>query len=140
MIAVEHCMELILLEFPGFRQSWEEYVADWHGDNRGLICNDMSAFSHYAIDLIEAGDTKELPRIFAYVERLMIEGDDNVQTAAATCFLENIVNRDIPASAYAHFLGSESLDYCRGWDEFMGGKTAGLHDPIETTNAYGQAQ
>jgi hypothetical protein len=64
------------------------------------------------------------------IEHLMLQGDDAVKDAVATCFLENLINRtsagDIPAANFVHLLGPESVAYCKAWDEFTGVKTEGL--------------
>ena len=89
---------------------------------------DMSCFSHYIIDLI-ADDSKnnhqkEIELTFIFIEKLMNEGTEEVQEAAATCFLENLLNAvswdTILASSFVPLLGPESKKYCRAWDEFTG--------------------
>lgn len=63
---------------------------------------------------------------------LLREGNQDVQDAAATCFLENILNYDsagrLKASSFVHLLGTESKAYCKARDEFTGVKTPGLWD------------
>jgi hypothetical protein len=89
----------------------------------------MFEFTDYVSDLIEQGETKDLPRIFTFIEKLIVEGDQDVKDAAATCFLENLINysdNTIPASSFVPLLGPKSRDYCKGWDEFTGVKTEGL--------------
>lgn len=58
-----------------------------------------------------------------------MHGDEDVQTAAATCFLENLMNRTpelIDPQRFVPLLGHESKEYCRAWDEFCGVRTEGL--------------
>jgi hypothetical protein len=128
MITSNQCMELILLSFPGFRERWNEWVAWWDGEESGLS-NDMAEFSRYVADLIIQGQNEDLPQIFDYIETLMVEGDNEVKNAAATCFLENLINRSdrsFSPLSFTPLLGPESRDYCKGWDEFTGVKTKGL--------------
>lgn len=60
----------------------------------------------------------------------MLEGDTQVQNAFATCFLENLINvssgGEISSLDFVRLLGTESKNYCKGWDEFTGAKTEGL--------------
>lgn len=60
----------------------------------------------------------------------MLEGNDKVRDAVATCFLENLINAvawgRIPSSSFIHLLGEESKKYYKAWDEFTGVKTEGL--------------
>lgn len=62
----------------------------------------------------------------------MLEGDQEVQDAAATCFLENLQHQvdvgKVPGALSSSLLGSESRDYCKAWDEFTGVKTKELED------------
>lgn len=70
------------------------------------------------------------PVVFDVAERLMVEGDNEVKDAVATCFLENLLNvasaGRIDASKFVDLLGPESRAYCRAWDEFTGVHTEGL--------------
>ena len=91
----------------------------------------MSEFSRYVTDLLiqKKQDDSLIDEIFTYMEFLLINGDDDVQNAAATCFLENILNRtpeQIDPKRYVDYLGPESRKYCQAWDEFTGVKTEGL--------------
>lgn len=127
MISKEQCVELVLRVIPEFKPYWQEHRAEWDGEEPGL-CNDMSAFSHYTWQhLVDDNRSGLLPRIFGVVEKLMVEGDQDVQDAAATCFIENLVNRvswkNATAPAFRHFLGPKSRDYCKAWDEFTGVRT-----------------
>lgn len=124
-------MQAILEKFPEFNLAWQEHLEWWEGENRPGLCTDMSAFSGYVLTLLEnKANSEYLRSIFLFIEQLMVEGDDDVQTAAATCFLENIINstgwEKIPASTFVEFLGEESKKYCKAWDEFTGVKTEGL--------------
>jgi hypothetical protein len=132
MVSKEQCMKMILEYFPKFQEKWQEHLDWWEGESAGL-CNDMAEFSHYIRDLILRKDNKNEEAIklaFILIERLMVEGTEEVQTAAATCFLENLINavswERISAESFVHLLGKESKAYCRAWDEFTGVKTEGL--------------
>ena len=122
-------MKIILQQVPGFRERWQAHREYWEGEDAGL-CNDMSEFSEYVVDLIADEQSADLPMIFELIERLMVKGDQDVQNAAATCFLENLINiagtDRLDAKKYIHLLGPESRAYCKAWDKFTGVYTEGL--------------
>ncbi len=132
MVTEEQVMNLILQKFPSFNDAWEKHLAWWENDKPGL-CNDISVFSRYVIELIQKGESEEkLKEIFTFVEKLMNEGSQKVQEAVATCFLENLINatswETISPASFVNLLGPESKEYCKAWDEFTKVKTAGLWD------------
>jgi hypothetical protein len=128
MISKKDCIQSTLEKFPEFQETWQEHLDWWEGEEAGL-CNDMSQFSHYVTELIIEKKSDNLPEIFNFVETLMVDGDLDVQNAAATCFLENLINitpEKINPNSFVHLLGTESRDYCKAWDEFTGVTTEGL--------------
>lgn len=133
MIDKEECIKLILKKFPGFHKTWEEHLK-WWGDDIPGFSNDVAVFSRYTKDLLtkEAENLNEIREIFDFVEILMQKGTDDVKDAAATCFLENLINASsggsISSRSFVHLLGEESVKYCKAWDEFTQVKTEGLWD------------
>jgi len=130
MYTKDNFVNEILKKFPGFQKEWDEHLNFWEREPAG-VCNDMSKFSHYVARLIENGQTENLESIFKLVEDFIVNGDSDVQNAAATCFLENLQNitgKRISAKSYVHLLGMKSKEFCRGWDEFTGVKTEGIWD------------
>lgn len=128
MISKKDCIQSMLDKFPGFQERWQTHLDWWEGEEAGL-CNNMSQFSRYVTELITNKQVKTLPQIFNFVETLMIGGDSDVQNAAATCFLENLMNmtpEKIAVNSFIPFLGNESRNYCKAWDEFTGVTTEGL--------------
>ncbi len=86
-------------------------------------------FGEYAIDVIKSNDEIEVKRIFDFVEFLLHAGDESVQTAMTTGFLEYLMNNDpdeIKFSKFAKYLGENAIGYCKAWDEFTGVRTEGL--------------
>jgi hypothetical protein len=130
MVSDKEAIKKLLENFPKFAVSWEEYI-DLFGRDSG-VCGNMAAFSHFIIESIENKniDPSELQQVFIFMEELLVIGEDSVQDAVATCFLENLINatswNTIPASSFVQFLGKESKAYCKAWDEFTGVKTEGL--------------
>lgn len=129
MIRADDCITLILKEIPEFSAHWADHLNYWNDDQPGL-CINFSAFSHFTIELIQKKQENVLKRIFDLVERLMVEGDQTVQEAVATCFVEDLINAvpdEIDSRTFVHLLGDETRDYVKGWDDFTGVKTPGLY-------------
>jgi hypothetical protein len=124
----DNFVTVILEKFPEFQKRWDDHLDFWEGEPAG-VCNEMSTFSHFVIALIKNGKTEDLKNIFDLIEDFMINGDSDIKNAAATCFLENLMNvtgEKISAKSFIHLLGKESREYCKAWDEFTGVKTEGL--------------
>jgi hypothetical protein len=79
----------LLQECPEFQAAWNDHVAYWHGEPAGDY-NDASAIVHELIDSFESGRTDCFPRFFAFVERLILEGDPEVQNLAVVGYLETL--------------------------------------------------
>lgn len=130
----EQYMNLILKKFPNFHGAWQEYMDDWLEPGETSLNHMMTALSHYAEDLmIKGGAEQELKNMFVLIEKLLQDGNpDYVHVAAATFFLENLINvaswGTISPFSFVHLLGEESKAYCKAWDEFSGDKTEGLWD------------
>jgi hypothetical protein len=129
MITKEQCMEEIVERFPGFSEAWRRHRASWADEEAGL-CNDVAAFGDYIEQQIAGGHLNDVPEIIMFLEALLVDGDDDVQTAVTTCCLENLLNYvsagRIPAQSFTHLLGPKSREYCRAWDTFTGVQTPGV--------------
>lgn len=129
MIVETECLGIILQNVPSFHSDYQDYLDYWEGDKPGL-CNEISAFSRFVIDLIVQEQLEELPKIFEVVELLLVDGEAKVKDAAATCFLENLLNKasagEIKPEKFVPLLGPESRTYCKAWDEFTRVYTEGL--------------
>ncbi len=128
-ITEENCMETLVEQFSGFAGYWSSYIKEGGADD-GLTIKLMS-FARYIIDLAKNNETSELEKIFNFVEYLVCHGDESVQTAMTTGLLEGLLNispERINFKVICPYLGKESKEYCRAWDEFCGLKTEGLWD------------
>lgn len=130
----EHEVALFVHQIaPEFRDRWQGYLGEWKGGDGGAsspgLCLFMMEFARYVGDAILA-DASGWRETFPVIEQFMSEGDEEVRTATATCFLESLVNRaDVPASAYVSLLGPMSRQHCKAWDLFTGVETEGLWEP-----------
>ncbi len=89
----------------------------------------MMPFEEYAIDTIKSDDEVEIKKIFDFVEFLLCNGNESVQNAIATSFLEYLMSKDpdeLNFSKFAKYLGENAIGYCRAWDKFTGIRTEGL--------------
>ena len=130
MISKEECMNMVLQRVPQFSERWQAHLNYWQREQAGL-CLDIAEFAHFVIDLIKGRQTEDLPGIFDIIEELMVDGDENVRTAVATCFLENLLNLvpdRLPPERFVHLLGPASRTYCIAWDTFTGIPTPDLHE------------
>ena len=120
-------INLIKEKFPKFILYWEIYVNKW-GSDMGLG-NDLGPFFDYVVNEIKSENYNEIEKIFKFVEFLMCNGDELVQTVIATCFLEDLLNKDpdeIQFIKFSKYLGKNSIDHLRAWNEFQGTYTEGL--------------
>ncbi|NGX46998.1 MAG: hypothetical protein K1000chlam3_00367 [Chlamydiae bacterium] len=126
-ITSENCLILLKEKFPQFLPYCESYVNYW-GIDQG-ITTQMMPFAEYVIDIIQSKDEAKIKEIFDYVEFLICDGNDSVQNAITTSFLELLLSKDpdeIQFTTFAKYLGKNSIEYCKAWDEFTGIKTKGL--------------
>lgn len=129
-IARDVLIQLLKEKFPKFIPYWKNYVNECDGVDLG-ISNDMTPFSDFAVNEIKSENFNEIENIFILVEFLMYNGNNSVKDAIATCFLENLLNKDpekIQFIKFRQYLGKETIAYCRAWDIFTGVITKGLHD------------
>lgn len=128
-ITEEQCLDLLKEKFPKFIPYRDAYVTCWETTHGVLAL--MGPFSEYAIGVIKANNTAEIENILDCAEFLLCNGDQLVQNAVATVFLEDLMNKDpdeIKFGSICKYLGKNSIDYCRAWDEFCGMRTEGLWD------------
>jgi hypothetical protein len=126
-ISQKNLMNLIKEKFPKFIPYWESYINYW-GSDLGIIVPTMQ-LTDYVVDIIKSKDENEIERIFNFIEFLMCNGNEYVQTVIATEFLEGLLNRDPDEIQFINFsqnLGKETIGYLRAWNEFNGTQTEGL--------------
>jgi hypothetical protein len=116
---------------PDFQPWWDDERTLWADDDGPLGVHAVfAAFSHFIADQLPRRPTAELSPVFEYVESKLGAKDSVVASAAATCFLENLMNRvpgTLAPGLFVPLLGPRSRKFCRRWDEFRGMRTEGLH-------------
>ncbi|MCP5505396.1 MAG: hypothetical protein H7A38_00755 [Chlamydiales bacterium] len=126
-ITEKRCIELMKETFPKFLPYWESYIKK-HGSDDGITIQ-MLPFCEYTIEVIKSNNEIEIKKIFDFVEFLLCNGNDFVQTGITTSYLEYLMSQDpdeIQFASFVKYLGKNSIEYCRAWDKFTGVKTKGL--------------
>ncbi len=128
-VSDKELMDLLKEKFPKFVPYWEDFINYWKCYED--IISQMIPFVDYVAEVIKSMDALKLKEIFDYVEFLMCNGNEQVQIAITTGFLEGLLNKDPDEIQFINFhqyLGHKSIEYCRAYDRFTGAKTKGLHD------------
>ena len=119
--------ELITL-CPDFTSALDE--SDFIREDGTLSVHGVFAvFSHYVANRLVCEPNPSLGKVFEYVESKLTGDDSEIDNAACTCFLENLMNRVpdiIPPQHFVPLLGPKSRRFCRAYDEWCGSKTEGL--------------
>ena len=92
----------------------------------------LRELSHFVVSKFSEGDYDNSEELFALIEKMIMDGNNEVQNAATTCFLENLQNRsssedyEFDGSHFVSLLGPKSTEYCKAYDKITGIKTEGL--------------
>jgi len=130
---------MVIEKFPELKktESWKDYYLVINPEaDPSKIYPMMTVLGRYVRDILNTQLNIEkidkIKNIFSLIEFFMIEGNDGVKGAAASCFLENLINYtswgSLKPETFLCYLGKESKKYCKAWDEFTGVKTEGLWD------------
>ena len=116
---------------PAFAPIWNEHLNYWKNETPG-ITNDFSEYVTYVLNLIKNNKEKELETALDIIERLIAEGDENVQYGATIGFLEGITNVLLSLDKensllFANKLKPKSKAFCSELDKFWGTSTPGIN-------------
>lgn len=126
-IQLQNLLPLLVSRLPGFRKHLAVEVDDWLTEEGEISpCAVFRLAGDLVVRRFEQGDFDGADRVFEAVELCLAEGTDEVGTAAATCFLELVVNKSEVGALAVHFMGPLSKQHCRAWDKFTGVATPGL--------------
>ena len=106
---------------PRFGQVWPDAAAEWQTEEPSTLAL-LSGCAFATVELIRASDPG-LGRIFELVERLLAEGDREVEEYVQTDFIEvlsNIWPRDLDPILWKRWLGPRSEAIAREWAQFWG--------------------
>jgi hypothetical protein len=121
--------------FPNFANRWREHLARWGGEPAGTY-NDMAEFVHYVVeDLYEKSQFDEIRSVFALLEKLFAEGDQDMRNLIGVGFFEGLQNyaswRPYGNRVFEQFLGPMSEQCWREIQQMWAGKSS-LMDVIRS--------
>jgi hypothetical protein len=117
IIATAQVVPLLLEASPSARLAWEEHLASWNGERAGDF-NDVAVFAHHIVDCYAKGVTTEYGALFATLERILREGDEEARRLAAFGVLEDVQtlssHQPFGPDAFVSWLGPKSRE---AWDQ-----------------------
>ncbi len=129
MIETDDAIQRMIRSSDHMKNAYGPIVAYWSPETPPITCvfeEFGSCLCTHAVSM----DRSELANVLSTIEELLVHGTQSVKEAVATGALECILHTaDTDAFDIAillPFLGRESKEYCRAWDEFTGVKTKGL--------------
>ena len=121
-ITKAEAIDLLLETCPGAYPAWSEHRREY-GD---IPYVEISAFARHVIDLWEAGKTESYSAVFKLIERLIVEGDEEVRGLATVGFLESLQNnasrKDFGYGVFTESLGPRSLEAWSKLEKLWQGK------------------
>src|SRR5262245_52135127 len=132
MITKANIVPLLLEACPTAQRRWEEHLAYWKGEEAGDF-NDVSIFAYHIVDCCAKHLTAECASLFATVERILEEGDEEARGIVAIGLLEDIqtisTHHSFGPEIFVQWLGPRSRE---AWDQIEalwragGGTLAGV--------------
>jgi hypothetical protein len=102
VISIHEVLPLLVAASPGFEPSWRDFQAEWEGDEHLPHYLVLADYVRHMSALMAVGDESTLHRIFAVIERLHVEGDHTVRTAATVGILEDLQNTNLHTGTRPH--------------------------------------
>jgi hypothetical protein len=118
----------LLIAFPDLSERWRTHVALWGGKPAGSY-NDMHVFVEFTLEaLYEKGNLERTRRVFRLLERLFIEGDQEVRNLIGLGFFESLRNiasrRPYGSKPFEEFMGPTSIQIWREIERQWRGKSS----------------
>ena len=120
MTPAEVLHQLVTL-FPGFRPYWEAEDSFRSDDGTFTFCGVFATYTWYFKESFRDLSAASLHALGEFLEECMADPNDELDTAAATCFLENLAGEP-PARVLQPFLAGNALQYLEQLD-VGGGET-----------------
>lgn len=136
MITEAGLIDYLLRVEPDFLKTLEVLKSSWSLGNSKLTTGiQFIGFSRFVSERFISGSYPNAKKVFDSMEFLLEDqnSDEKVRGLVTTCFLENMQNQSsngaFSPALFVPLLGPKSREYCKAWDEFMGGyRTPGLWD------------
>ncbi len=128
MVTLDEVVDLLLEACPEFRPHYEEYLRGFYRSDevpKQAPYADVSAFTAYLIDALDAGRTACFAPSFALAERLLVEGDEQTRNWVIAGFLEGLQNQlshtNLGYDVFLPWLGAKSREAWQGLIDSWGG-------------------
>jgi len=112
MSASQEAFQTIIATVPDFQPRYQSFLADWQGEATPWYLA-MGELAHYVVEAYEQGDTTQYQKLFSAVERVLQNGDSEVQNLIWVGLLEDIQNiashRSFGPDVFRSWLGPQSL-------------------------------
>ncbi len=117
-----NCMEIILHEFPAFRDRWDEHLESWNLPLDRPVALDVAEFSEFALELMQTGDELQIERLAVIIEQILADGDSIVNYTFRMMFLKQVASH-VPTkrSSIDRFIAKlhpVTVYYCRSLGMF----------------------
>jgi len=113
--------EIIIATVPDFQPQYQKFLVDWQGEDTPWYLA-MGELAHYVVECYDRGDTGRYQQLFSEVERVLRNGDCEVQNLVWVGLLEDIQNiashRSFGPDVFLEWLGPQSL---MAWDQINRG-------------------
>jgi hypothetical protein len=113
----QEAFETIIATVPDFQPQHQKFLAEWQGEDTPWYLA-MGELAHYIVECYERKDTSRYEELFSKVERVLENGDSEVQNLIWVGLLEDIQNiashRSFGPDVFRVWLGQQSLI---AWDQ-----------------------
>lgn len=125
MIQMEDMRQLLCRIYPGLRDRVAATADDWIGNEGEFIAHVwMRQLSGLVRERLSEGNYEQSEALFCLVERLIAEGDDDVQNVILTGFVEDLQHQQtVEPALWQPLLGNLAKAHCHAMDEFHGIKS-----------------
>jgi hypothetical protein len=108
----------LLTACPSFKPHWDDYISDEiYIPNQVYV--DLHEFAHHLLRLLQACTVEEFGNVFAAVECLIEEGDDEARDAVTIGLLESLYFEaefaGIPPRKWLEFFGPKAQVYWQNY-------------------------
>lgn len=103
-------LQRLVAIFPAFSTYWRSEDSFRADDGAFTFCGVFSTFTWYFRDSFEQLSVAALREVGQFLEECMVEPNSEIDTAAATCFLENVHGEPM-APVLKVFLTGNALQY-----------------------------
>ncbi len=113
----ETILEQLSAIFPDFAIQWaQDDNLFMKQDGMFTFCGLFLEFTQYMRESFSKASKHQLLALFSLIERCVSDSNDDLDTAACTCFLENIASeRELSVTVQA-YLGSNSKAFFDQWN------------------------